>query len=143
MREAMVQHRANPVCAGCHSRMDPIGFAMENFDAVGRWRDRDGDSPIDPSGVFPNGEKFNGMAGLKAALIAHPERFVSTVAGELLMYAIGRNVQYFDQPAVRAIVRGSAPENYTFESLVMGVVKSVPFRMREVQTPKEAKMASR
>ena len=136
MREAMVQHRALPACAGCHSRMDPIGFAMENFDAVGRWRDRDGDSPIDPSGVFPNGEKFSGMAGLKAALLSHPEEFVSTVSGELLMYALGRNVQYFDKPAVRAIVRESARNNYRFDSLVLGVVRSVPFQMREIQVSK-------
>ena len=128
MRDAMVQHRANPACAGCHSRMDPIGFAMENFDGVGRWRDRDGDSAIDTSGVFPNGDKFEGMAGLKSALLSHPEEFVSTVSRKLLMYAIGRNVQYFDEPAVREIVREGARDNYTFDSLVLAVVKSVPFR---------------
>jgi mono/diheme cytochrome c family protein len=131
MREAMVQHRAMPACAGCHSRMDSIGFAMENFDAVGRWRDRDGENPIDASGVFPSGEKFDGMGGLKAALLGHPEQFVSTVSEKLLMYALGRNVQYFDEPAVRAIVKGAAPGNYTFASLVLGVVRSVPFQMRE------------
>jgi hypothetical protein len=143
MRDAMVRHRADPACAGCHSRMDPIGFAMENFDAVGTWRDRDGDSPIDASGIFPNGEKFNGMAGLKAALLSHPEEFVATISSELLMYAIGRNVQYFDEPAVRAIARGGARDNYTFTSLVLGVVKSVPFRMRESEAPKEARVAGK
>jgi len=136
MREAMIQHRANPACAGCHSRMDPIGFAMENFDAVGRWRDHDGASPIDASGVFPSGEKFDGMAGLKAALLSRPEEFLSTVARKLLMYAIGRNVQYFDEPAVRAILQEGARNNYTFESLVQGVVASVPFQMRV--TPAES-----
>jgi hypothetical protein len=136
MREAMIQHRANPACAGCHSRMDPIGFAMENFDAVGRWRDRDGDNPIDASGVFPGGEKFEGVAGLKAALLSHPQEFVSTVSRKLLMYAIGRNVQYFDEPAVRAIVQEGARGNYTFASLVRGVVNSVPFQMRETQAAK-------
>ena len=90
--------------------MDPIGFAMENFDAVGRWRDRDAGSPIDASGVFPDGATFDGMAGLKAALLSHPEEFVSTVTEKLLMYALGRNVQYYDRPAVRAIVRDSARE---------------------------------
>jgi hypothetical protein len=139
MRDAMVRHRAEPACAGCHSRMDPIGFAMENFDAVGRWRERDGDTLIDPSGVFPNGEKFNGMAGLKAALLSHPREFVSTIASELLMYAIGRNVQYFDEPAIRGIVSETARDNYTFVSLVLGVVNSVPFRMREAEAPKEIK----
>jgi hypothetical protein len=136
MRQAMIQHRADPACASCHSRMDPIGFAMENFDAVGRWRDRDADSKIDASGVFPDGVKFEGMAGLKAALLSHPEEFVSTVTGKLLMFAIGRNVQYFDQPAIRAIVKKSAGDNYKFASLVQGVVKSVPFQMREAQSAK-------
>ena len=136
MRDAMIQHRADPACAGCHSRMDPIGFSMENFDAIGRWRDHDGAGPIDASGVFPNGEKFDGIAGLKAWLLNHPEEFLSTVAGNLLMYAIGRNVQYFDQPAVRSIVRESARHNYTFESMVQAVVKSVPFQMREAQAAK-------
>ena len=133
MREAMIQHRVNPACSSCHARMDPIGFAMENFDAVGRWRDRDADKPIDASGVFPDGVKFDGMAGLKAALLSHPEEFVSTVAEKLLMYALGRNVQYYDQPAVRAILRESARNNYSFTSLVLGVVKSTPFQMREAQ----------
>jgi hypothetical protein len=139
MRDAMIQHRANPACAGCHSRMDPIGFAMENFDPVGSWRDRDNGTPIDASGVFPDGEKFDGMAGLKAALLSHPDEFVATVAGKLLMYGSGRNVQYFDEPVVRAIVRDSARDHYSFASLVLGVARSVPFQMRETQTPKSAK----
>ena len=143
MRAAMIQHRSNPACAGCHSRMDPIGFAMENFDPVGRWRDRDGGTPIDASGVFPDGEKFDGMAGLKRALLSHPEEFVSTVTEKLLMYAIGRNVQYYDEPVVRAIVKGSARDNYSFTSLVLGVAKSAPFEMREVQASKDAKLAKR
>ena len=118
MRDAMIQHRANPACAGCHARMDPIGFAMENFDALGRWRDRDAAGPIDASGVLPDGPRFDGMAGLKKALLAHPEQFVSTIAEKLLMYAIGRNVQYYDAPAMRAIVRQAAAANNTFESLI-------------------------
>jgi mono/diheme cytochrome c family protein len=130
MREAMIQHRASPACAGCHSRMDPIGFAMENFDAVGRWRATDSGSPIDASGVFPDGQKFDGMAGLKAALLSRPDEFTSTVAEKLLMYGIGRNVQYYDQPAIRSVVKEGARDNYTFASLVLGVVKSAPFQMR-------------
>jgi len=133
MREAMIRHRADPACASCHARMDPIGFAMENFDAIGRWRDRDADKPIDASGAFPDGVKFDGMAGLKATLLSQPEEFVSTVAEKLLMYAVGRNVQYYDQPTVRAIVRESARNNYSFTSLVLGVVASTPFQMREAQ----------
>ena len=143
MRDAMIQHRANPACAGCHSRMDPIGFAMENFDPVGRWRERDGGTLIDASGVFPDGQKFNGMAGLKAALLSQPDEFVSTLASKLLMYGAGRNVQYYDEPVVRAIVRDSSRDNYSFVSLVLGVAKSAPFQMRETQAPKGAKMAQR
>ena len=143
MREAMLQHRANPVCASCHARMDPIGFAMENFDPVGRWRDRDAGGAIDTSGVFPDGQTFEGMAGLKAALLRRPEEFVSTVTEKLLMYGLGRNVQYFDQPVVRAIVRDSARSNYSFASLVVGVAKSAPFQMRETQSATAPKTAER
>ena len=131
LREAMIQHRAAPTCAGCHARMDPIGFAMENFDAVGRWRDRDGDQPIDATGVFPEGTKFDGIAGLKKELLRQPEQFVGTVAERLLMYALGRNLQYYDAPTVRAVMRDAAPANYTLPSLVLGIVKSRPFQMRE------------
>jgi mono/diheme cytochrome c family protein len=130
MRDAMIQHRANPACASCHARMDPIGFAMENFDAVGKWRDRDGGAPIDVSGVLPGGTTFDGVAGLKSALLAQPQEFVAAVAEKLLMYALGRNLQYYDAPAVRRIVRGAAPSHYTLASLVSGVVESVPFQMR-------------
>ena len=131
LREAMIQHRAAPTCAGCHARMDPIGFAMENFDAVGRWRERDGDQPIDATGVFPEGTKFEGIRGLKQELLRQPEQFVGTVAERLLMYAVGRNLQYYDAPTVRAVMRDGEPANYTLESLVLGVVKSRPFQMRE------------
>lgn len=137
MREAMTKHRASPACAGCHARMDPIGFAMEHFDAIGQWRDRDNGNPIDTSGVMPDGTKFDGMDGLKQALLRHPEQFVDTVAEKLLMYGIGRNVQYFDQPAVRQIVRDSAKSNYTLSSLVLGVVNGVPFQMREAAIAKK------
>jgi hypothetical protein len=133
MRQAMEAHRANPVCASCHARMDPIGFAMDNFDAVGRWRDGDAGQAIDASGVLPDGTRFNGVAELKRALLRHPEQFVETVAEKLLMYGISRNVQYYDQPAVRAIVHQSAASNYSFASLVLGVVKSAPFQMRKSQ----------
>jgi len=143
MRDAMIQHRANPACASCHARMDPIGFAMENFDGIGRWRDRDAGNPIDASGVFPGGEKFDGMAGLKAALLSHPEEFVSTITEKLMMYGIGRNVQYYDRPAIRAIIRRAARNNYTFASLVLGVVESAPFQMRETPASSEAKTARR
>ena len=131
LRDAMTQHRASPACAGCHARMDPIGFAMENFDAVGRWRERDGQQPIDATGVFPEGTKFDGIPGLKKELLRQPEQFVGTIAERLLMYAIGRNLQYYDAPTVRAVMRDAEPANHTLASLVLGIVKSRPFQMRE------------
>src|SRR5262249_27535317 len=121
MREAMTQHRASPACASCHARMDPIGFAMENFDAVGRWRERDSDNPIDAEAGIP---------GLKKMLLEHSNEFVGAVTEKLLMYAAGRNLQYYDAPAVREIVRSAATSKYRFSSLILGVVKSVPFQMR-------------
>jgi hypothetical protein len=133
MREAMTQHRANPACAGCHARMDPIGFSMENFDALGQWRDRDAGSVIDASGLLPDGTKFDGIPGLRRLLVDHSDEFVSTVTEKLLMYAVGRNLQYYDAPAVRAIVRDAARDKHTLASLVLGVVKSTPFQMREAQ----------
>jgi len=133
MREAMTLHRSNPACAGCHARMDPVGFSLEHFDAVGAWRDRDAGVLIDATGSFAGGGTFDGLTGLKRELLRHPEQFVSTVAEKLLMYGIGRNVQYFDAPALRAIVHGARPSHYTFESLVLGVVNSLPFQMRRPQ----------
>jgi hypothetical protein len=110
--------------------MDPIGFAMENFDAIGRWRSHDNGSDIDAAGNFPDGTTFEGMAGLKSILLAEKDQFVNTVAGKLLMFALGRNLQYYDEPAVRAIVHDAAASRYTFASLVLGVVKSAPFEAR-------------
>ena len=133
MREAMTQHRANPACAGCHARMDPIGFSMENFDALGKWRDRDAGSPIDASGVLPEGTRFEGVPGLRKLLVDHSDQFVSTVTDKLLMYAVGRNLQYYDAPVVRNVVRGAERDKYTLTSLVLGIVKSAPFQMREAQ----------
>ena len=131
MREAMAQHRANPSCAGCHARMDPIGFAMENLDAVGAWRDLDGFNTIDAVGVFPDGTKFDGVAGLKKELLRQSDQFVATVAEKLLMYAVGRNLQYYDAPSVRAVLRDAASRGNTMPALVLAVVKSRPFQMRQ------------
>jgi hypothetical protein len=122
LREAMVKHRASPTCASCHARMDPIGFAMENFDAIGKWRDRDADKPIDSA---------EGIPGLKKMLLDRSDEFVHAVTEKLLMYAVGRNLQYYDAPAIREIVRSSAAAKHTFSSLVLGVVKSAPFQMRK------------
>jgi hypothetical protein len=138
MRERMEQHRANPVCASCHSRMDPLGLALENFDAVGRWRSRmPGGTAIDVSGAMPDGTKFDGPAELRSLLIRNPEQFATVVTEKLLTYALGRGVEYFDGPATRQITRGAAAGNYSLASLVLGVIKSTPFQMRIV-TPPEA-----
>jgi mono/diheme cytochrome c family protein len=130
LREAMIKHRAQPACANCHARMDPIGFAMENFDAVGQWRDHDAGKPIDVSSKLADGTVVDGLAGVKAMLLRDPERFADAVTEKLLMYATGRNVQYFDAPALRRIVRDSAADNYKFATLVLGVTQSAPFQTR-------------
>lgn len=134
MRERMSEHRKNAVCATCHQMMDPAGLSMENFDAIGRWRTRDeGGSPLDVSGNLPGGETFQGVAGLRQALVAYPEVFASTMTEKLLTFGLGRGVDYRDAPAVRAIVREAAREDYRLSSLVMAVVKSAPFRMRRTE----------
>jgi mono/diheme cytochrome c family protein len=132
MREAMVQHRANPQCASCHAAMDPLGFALENFDALGRWRSvSEAGEPIDASGALPSGAKFDGAAGLRTILLADPEPFVRTVAEKLLTYALGRGVEPTDQPAIRQITAAAARDNYSLSALVRAVVASVPFQMRK------------
>ena len=131
MRERMTAHRANPVCASCHARMDPLGFALENFDAIGRWRTRaEGGQAIDASGAMPDGTPFNGPAELRKLLLRNPEQFVSVVAEKLLIYALGRGIEDYDAPAIRRMVRGAAPSRYSFAALVVGLVKSTPFQMR-------------
>jgi mono/diheme cytochrome c family protein len=130
LRESMARHRANPECAGCHAQMDPIGFAFEHFDAIGRWREVESGLPIEVDSTLPDGTQVNGIDGVKGLLLDDPERFVTAVTEKLLMYALGRNVQYYDRPSVRAIVNGAADEDYTFAALIQGIVRSVPFRMR-------------
>ena len=135
MRERMEAHRVNPACAACHRLMDPAGLALENFDAIGRWRDRGEDwSPIDARGSIPGGGEFEGMAGLRDAVLARPHVFAGAVAEKLLTYALGRGLDHNDGPAVRRIVRGAADEDYRFSSLVLGIVESIPFQMRRSQS---------
>jgi len=151
MREKMTAHRANPVCASCHQIMDPIGLGLENFDAVGGWRDRDGVSlssagtPIDASGQLMDGTKVDGVVTLREALVRDPEIFVGAFTEKLLTYAIGRGVAHYDMPVVRAIVRDARRTNYTFSSILFGIVESAPFQMRikaaEVDTPASATQA--
>ena len=131
MRAAMERHRANPACASCHAQMDPLGFALENFDAIGRWRDRgESNDAIDASGVLPDGSAFEGPAGMREALLRDERRFVATITEKLLTYALGRNVESFDMPAVRAIVRDAKADDYSFASIVVGIAESIPFQMR-------------
>ncbi len=135
MREATERHRANPVCASCHRLMDPPGFALEQFDAVGRFRTRTAaNTPIDASGELPDGTRFDGAAGLREALAARPERFVGTLAEKLMTYALGRGLEHYDAPAIRAILREAAQNDYRFSSLVVGIVESMPFRMRRAES---------
>ena len=138
LREQMTEHRANPACATCHKIMDPIGFAMENYDPVGAWRTQEPGGPIDASGQLADGTKINGVVSLREALVKNPDLFVSTVTDKLLTYALGRGLAYYDMPVVRSIVRDSAKDNYRFSSIVLGIVRSVPFEMRTRNTETEA-----
>jgi len=136
VRERIEEHRSNPACAACHKIMDPIGLALENFDAVGAYRERDGQSlssagsPIDASGQLMDGTKIDGVVTLRKALIKDPEVFVGALTEKLLTYAIGRGAAYYDMPTVRAIVHDAGKTNYSFASLVSGIVNSTPFQMR-------------
>jgi hypothetical protein len=137
VREMIAKHRASPTCASCHAVMDPLGLALENFDATGRWRERDryAGVAIDSSGVLPDGTPVNGPDELRKALLRHPEQFVQTFTEGLLTYGTGRKLEYVDMPTVRRIVRGAAGSNYRLSALVQGVVRSEQFRMRRVPPP--------
>ena len=134
MRERMAQHRASPACATCHAKIDPLGFALENFDAVGRWRAREdgAETPIDASGALPDGAPFDGPAAFRDALLREPwaTEFAATVTEKLLTYALGRGLEHYDAPAVRRILRDAEPGGYRWSSLILGIVESVPFQMR-------------
>jgi hypothetical protein len=130
MRERLAEHRANPACAGCHKLMDPVGFALENYDAVGRWRVAEDGKPIDNSGGLPDGSAFDGVVGLQKALLSHPDLFAGTFTEKLLTYALGRGVEYYDAPSVRSVVRQAQGTDYKFSSFILGIVNSTPFQMR-------------
>ena len=131
VRDRLEQHRANPVCASCHAPMDPLGFALENFDAIGSWRATSvAGLPIDASATMPSGAQFEGPAGLRSVLLSRGEDFAGTVTEKLLAYAIGRGLEYTDRPEVRQILREAAPDGYRWSSIVLGIVKSAPFQSR-------------
>jgi mono/diheme cytochrome c family protein len=130
VRERLEDHRKNPVCASCHRVMDPLGFSLENFDAVGQWRAREEGGPVDASGQLADGSSVDGPVSLRRALMRRPEQFVGTMTEKLLTYALGRGLEYYDMPIVRSIARDSARNSYRFSSIVMGIVKSTPFQMK-------------
>jgi mono/diheme cytochrome c family protein len=130
VRERLAQHRRDPVCASCHRIMDPVGFSLENYDAVGRWRTSEEGKPIDASGGLPDGSEFAGVDGLEQALLSRPELFAGVMAEKLLTFALGRGVEPYDAAAVRAAVRRARAENYRFSSLILGITSSTPFQMR-------------
>ncbi len=130
VRKRLAEHRSNATCAACHNLMDPVGLSLEKFDAIGRRRTVEGETPIDASGSLPDGSQFADVHGLEEALLKHPEIFVGTLAEKLLTYALGRGVEYYDAPAIREIVRQARPEDFRMSSLILGIVKSTPFQMR-------------
>ena len=135
MREQLDLHRANPICASCHARMDPIGFALENYDGVGKWRTKDAGLPIDPSGKLPDGTTFSGPAELKKILLtANRDEFVATVTEKLMTYALGRGLEAYDAPTVRAISREATKDNYKLQTLILAIINSKPFQMRRTPT---------
>lgn len=136
VRERMEQHRSNPVCASCHSVMDPLGFALENFDAIGKWRSSsEAGTPIDASGTLSDGTQVDGPATLRRAFVRRGNNFLTTVTEKLLTYALGRGVESFDGPAIRQIVDVTAQEEYRWSSLIAGIVQSTPFQMRRSPEP--------
>ena len=128
MRQRMELHQSNPACTSCHSRMDPLGYALEHFDGLGRSRDN-----IDSIGILPDGSKVDGPVGLRNVLLGKKDQFVLTVTERLLTYALARGVEPFDMPAIRKIVRNAAANDYRWSSLIMGVVNSTPFQMRRAR----------
>jgi hypothetical protein len=140
VRERIEQHRSKPTCMGCHGVMDPLGFALENFDTVGQFRTIDAQAltPIDPSGVLPDGTPIKGPDDLRRALVAQSDQFVQAFTENLMTYALGRSLDYYDMPTVRRIVHGAKADNYRFESIALGVISSDPFRKREGLTESQA-----
>jgi hypothetical protein len=133
IRERLAAHRQNAACAVCHDLIDPVGFSLEHYDPVGRWRSTAAGERVDVSGGLPDGSRFEGVQGLETAILQRPEQFVGTLAEKLLTYAIGRGLEHYDAAAVRNILRAAAAEDYRFSSLILGIVESVPFQMRRAE----------
>ncbi|MDG1027249.1 MAG: DUF1592 domain-containing protein, partial [Gammaproteobacteria bacterium] len=133
MREAMAMHRENPACRVCHAAMDPIGFSLENYDAVGKWRTEFAGQAIDASGLLPDGNTFAGPDGLRGLLLERPDDFVGTITEKLMRFALGRSLEYYDMPEVRAIVRAAEEEDYRWSAVILGVIESTPFQKRRTE----------
>ena len=133
LRERMEVHRKNPVCASCHMRMDPLGFALENFDATGKWRAESDGAAIDTAASLPDGTAFEGVKGLRALLVSHKQDFARTLSSKLLAYAIGRGLEAYDFPAVRKIARDAEKNDYRWSAIISGIVTSTPFSMGVVR----------
>ena len=134
IKERMEQHRRNPVCASCHAVMDPLGFALEQYDAIGIWRDTEDGRPVDSTGALPDGTAIDGPVGLRELLMRRREEFVKTVTEKLLTYALGRGLEHYDMPAVRQIIREAASTDHRWSSIILGITKSVPFQMRRTES---------
>ena len=126
IRERLAQHRSDPICSSCHNVIDPLGFALENFDVIGAWREFD---DFDPDGSYPGGFEFNGFSDLRDWMLDRPEQFAHTLTEKLMTYALGRRVEYFDQPVIRQIVRNAAQNDYRWSSILLGIVSSPTFMM--------------
>jgi hypothetical protein len=134
LRERLELHRRNPTCASCHRVMDPLGFALENFDGIGEWRVKEVGGEIDPGGQLADGSPIDGPVALRKALLKRPEMFVRTLTQKLMTYGLGRGVEYADRPLVRAVAREAGNRNYRFSAIVLGIVKSAPFQMKKAQS---------
>jgi len=143
IRDRLEAHRADPSCASCHAVIDPVGFALENFDLVGEWREYDGDSKVDPSGTLLDGSTLSGPADLRKALVRYSDLFVETIAEKLMTYALGRELEYFDMPTVRSIMHNAESEDYRFSALVRGIINSDQFTKRVKSGADTENVASR
>jgi hypothetical protein len=143
MRQRLAAHRTNAVCASCHRTIDPVGFSLENFNAVGQWREMEADGqPVDTLGALPGASEHRGVDGLEDGLLRRPELFATTLTENLLTFALGRGVEYYDAPAIRRIVRDAQKDDYRLSAVILGIVRSAPFQMRRAQAP-EASIARR
>jgi hypothetical protein len=135
LKARMEAHRRSPQCASCHRVMDPLGFALENFDAIGEWRAKDESGPIDATGQLADGTHVDGPVALRTALLKHADQFVQTFTEKLMTYALGRGVEYYDMPVVRQIAREAAAQHYRFSAIVLGIVQSPGFQMKKAPVP--------